>query len=63
MENITEITNKQILALDERTKELVAVATSFDKNKSLLRLYLLTTSTCLCAAVTLGFDVTDIYKF
>jgi hypothetical protein len=55
-ENTTEVITEQILTLDERTKELVTAAPSFYKNKSLLRLYLPIIPTCLCAAVTLGFN-------
>ncbi|KAF5002533.1 hypothetical protein FGRMN_298 [Fusarium graminum] len=55
-ENASQAVDEQILTLDQRIQELVAAAPPFYKNKNLLRLYLLIIPTCLCAAITLGFD-------
>ncbi|CAF3495262.1 unnamed protein product [Fusarium graminearum] len=55
-ENAGHIAVNDIVDLDQRIQDLVAVAPPFYKNKSLFRLYLLIIPTCLCAAITLGFD-------
>ncbi|KAF5560916.1 hexose transporter [Fusarium phyllophilum] len=55
-ENAGHVVDEQILNLDQRIQELVAIAPPFYRNKNLLRLYLLIIPTCLAAAITLGFD-------
>ncbi|KAF9770774.1 hypothetical protein IL306_011619 [Fusarium sp. DS 682] len=55
-ENAGHVVDEQILDLDQRIQELVAVAPPFYQNKNLLQLYLLIIPTCLAAAITLGFD-------
>lgn len=55
-ENAGHVVDEQILDLDQRIQELVAIAPPFYHNKNLLRLYLLIIPTCLAAAITLGFD-------
>ncbi|KAJ4050974.1 hypothetical protein NW753_007579 [Fusarium oxysporum] len=55
-EDAGHVVDEQILDLDQRIQELVAIAPPFYQNKNLLRLYLLIIPTCLAAAITLGFD-------
>ncbi|QGI70416.1 hypothetical protein CEK26_002749 [Fusarium fujikuroi] len=55
-EDASHVVDEQILDLDKRIQELVAIAPPFYQNKNLLRLYLLIIPTCLAAAITLGFD-------
>lgn len=55
-ENAGHVVDEQILDLDQRIQELVAIAPPFHHNKNLLRLYLLIIPTCLAAAITLGFE-------
>lgn len=55
-ENVSQDINDQILDLDQRLQSLVAACPAFFRNKNLLRLYVLIVPSCLCAAVTLGFD-------
>ena len=55
-ENASHVVADETIDLDQRIQDLVAAAPPFYKNKSLFRLYLLIIPTCLCAAITLGFD-------
>jgi hypothetical protein len=55
-ENAGHVAANDIIDLDQRIQDLVAAAPPFYQNKSLFRLYLLIIPTCLCAAITLGFD-------
>lgn len=55
-EDASYVVTDEIVDLDQRIQDLVAAAPPFYKNKGLFRLYLLIVPTCLCAAITLGFD-------
>ena len=55
-EDASHVVADETIDLDQKIQALVAAAPPFYKNKSLLQLYLLIIPTCLCAAITLGFD-------